>query len=63
VPTTFTTAVEAVCPFCQKKFHAGEEDGVPGIIHEMPPCDTFLELEPDEFLAAVNAETARLARN
>lgn len=42
-----------LCPFCGEKCEA-----VPppfyGVIHELPPCPFFLELDPDQFLRAVN---------
>lgn len=51
---TFKAEVGGVCPFCQRKFSAGhDDDGNPGLIHTLPTCKQFDELEPDEYLRAV----------
>ncbi len=43
------------CPFCLTgKCGAGYTEGYPTIIHTKPTCARFDELEPDEFLHAVN---------
>lgn len=41
------------CPFCGAKCEALKPP-VYGVIHDLPPCPFFLELEPDQFLRAVN---------
>jgi hypothetical protein len=41
------------CPFClptKLLVHAGTQDGMPALIHSLPICKEFDELDPDEFL-------------
>lgn len=52
-PIEFRPQVRIKCPFCDGVATAGEEDGVPTILHTLPPCPSFVELEPDEYLRAV----------
>lgn len=41
--------------FCGREAGAGYMgDGVPIVTHATPPCDLFIELEADEFLARIN---------
>lgn len=47
----FYEEVSFVCPFCGKRCAAVEP---PGVLHEAPACDTFIRLDPVEFLHAVN---------
>lgn len=42
------------CPFCAGKCEAVTTMQVAGVLHSLPPCDTFEKLEPDEFLRQVN---------
>lgn len=45
------------CPFCGGKFEAVQQDnGTPGVVHSMPPCEKFIALDVIAFLRA-----ARLA--
>jgi hypothetical protein len=44
------------CPFCKGDASAVETaSGIPGVMHTMPTCEKFDELEPDDYLHAVNA--------
>ena len=45
--------VEFVCPFCGKQCTATTEPDF-GVTHVLPMCEKFEQLEPDDFLAAVN---------
>lgn len=45
----------ATCPFCGLPFSAGYVAGEPAVLHGLPTCEKFNELQIDEFLAAVNA--------
>lgn len=61
--TEFQAAVTLKCPFCKGVVSAdrGSEEGElperePGVVHTMPTCSKFDELEPDAFLLAVNTE-------
>lgn len=54
------------CPFCSAKVYASidPEDGThDGLIHEMPLCRRFEELEPDEFITAMREELERRQPN
>lgn len=52
--STFKEQVGGVCPFCQKRFAAGADaKGNFGIVHEMPMCKTFEDLDIAEYLKAV----------
>jgi hypothetical protein len=52
--STFKAQVAGVCPFCQKKFQAGKDgDGNSGIVHQLPICKQFEELDPPEYLRQV----------
>lgn len=46
------------CPFCAGKFSASAEP--PAVLHTLPVCAKFTELEVDEFLIA--AREAREAK-
>lgn len=45
-------AVDFICPFCQGRCTASL--ALAGVMHDKPTCKQFDELEPDEFLHAVN---------
>lgn len=44
------------CPFCGLEIQVGgikfEGELVDGVLHELPMCETFEELEPTEFIQA-----------
>ena len=44
------------CPFCKEEVSAGvflvEDEQKDGVSHAMPMCETFLKLEPEEFMRA-----------
>jgi hypothetical protein len=52
-------AVRFVCPFCKLNGSAGEvahpgtPSRVPYVMHDVPECEKFQKLEPDEYLRAV----------
>ena len=51
--------IEFDCPFCGKHATVGDPDkGVAGVIHALPPCPTFLRLEVEDYLKAVNDKLA-----
>ena len=50
-------AVEFDCPFCGKWARMDSSDG--SAAHAMPPCSKFEELNPLEFIKAVNDEIGR----
>ncbi len=60
----FHTQVRFVCPFCKRKCSAGftcipgqtEDEGNPGVLHELPTCPKFDALEIDDFLHEVNIQ-------
>jgi hypothetical protein len=53
---TFTPEVEFLCPFCGLLCAASSEGEHPGVVHAMPPCARFEEIDdPSDFLAACNA--------
>ena len=43
--------IELSCPFCSGFVMADASEGK--VMHTLPPCSKFDELEPDDFLAAV----------
>ena len=48
---SFAADVEGDCPFCGGEFAA---DAVRfAVVHSMPPCPTFVELDVDDYLEAV----------
>ena len=50
----------ATCPFCDLTWKAGEFEGeVPGVMHDEPACETFLELSPIVFMAKARIAGAR----
>jgi hypothetical protein len=46
------------CPFCKGQFSASAEP--PSVLHSIPVCVKFTELDPDKFLVA--AREAREAK-
>ncbi len=45
------------CPFCGGDISFTEEDGHPdSLLHSMPPCQRYLDLEIDEFMHQVNVQ-------
>ena len=55
-----TDGVEYDCPFCLGHFSIGDDDAGPiAVIHSVPPCQTFIELEVTDYVAKVNAKTGR----
>lgn len=59
--SSFQSNIDFTCPFCKGSVSAGytvhpekrgEEKKVPAMLHSMPPCAKFNELELDEFLRA-----------
>lgn len=46
--------VDFVCPFCGRRASAGYKGSAPCVLHAMPQCEKFEQLEPDEYLAQVN---------
>jgi hypothetical protein len=53
---TFTTDLNFSCPFCSKRCSVDRAQR--SIVHELPTCEKFDKLEPDEFLVAVNVAFA-----
>lgn len=47
----FQTEIEVKCPFCGGKVAAGSKPAI--LVHSLPPCDRFNELDADEFLHQV----------
>ena len=43
------------CPFCEGTFAAGYTDGDPTVLHMLPPCESCVKLNPNEFLGAVRS--------
>jgi hypothetical protein len=60
----FRPSVEFACPFCELRVKAGEAvrpgdgEATPCVVHDEPVCKRFDELEPDEYMTAVNAKRA-----
>jgi len=50
--------VEFSCPFCGGYVHASAEDE--HIVHKMPPCQKYMDLEPDDFPHACSVEFDRI---
>lgn len=47
------------CPFCAGHFAISENGGRPAVVHTLPPCITWLTLEPLDFLAQAALVLAR----
>lgn len=56
-----TDGLNFICPFCKAKCTVSREKVC--VLHEMPMCETYERLEPDEFLAAVNKKIAERKAN
>ena len=56
---TIHTATAFTCPFCGRQ--AGVSTHPSAVIHALPMCAKFDQLEPADYLAAVNAQLARAA--
>lgn len=47
--------VDFECPFCSSLCNATKDsEKGPCVMHEMPPCDTFNDMDPIEFMIACN---------
>lgn len=53
---SITDGVDFVCPFCNAKCTASVEQGC--VLHEVPMCEKYEQLEPADFLKAVNEKLA-----
>ena len=54
VKTVLINGVGGPCPFCRGDFQAGfDQDDVPIVTHNLPPCEKFAALEIDAYVAAV----------
>ncbi len=51
---TVAVDVEVQCAFCTGTWWASLADGA--VVHTMPMCQKFRELEPDEFVRACRIE-------
>lgn len=55
-----TSEFDFVCPFCGAQVHvARDAGGESALIHLMSPCPKFLDLDPTEYMRAVNRERAK----
>lgn len=54
--TNIPDVVNFVCPFCEARCSASLQMGA--VLHELPMCEKFERLAPDEFLKAVNERRA-----
>jgi hypothetical protein len=53
-----------VCPFCRRQASAGySDDGTPVVLHETPPCETYIELDLPEYLKACREKMENNVRN
>lgn len=41
-----------LCPFCDKPVWSGDLEGLPCLLHQVPVCETFDDLAPEEFVSA-----------
>mgnify|MGYP001617579640 FL=1 len=53
---TITDGVNFTCPFCKAQCTTSLEHCA--VLHTAPMCEKFEQLEPDEFLKAVNERRA-----
>lgn len=51
-----TDGVDFICPFCKARCTTSLEHCA--VLHTVPMCEKFEQLEPDEFLKAVNERRA-----
>jgi hypothetical protein len=54
------SVIEVRCP-CGGTVHAGYARGTPVVLHNLPLCDSFIELPPDRFLVWRREAMATLA--
>ncbi len=61
--TDYKTRLKFVCPFCKNDVHVVDDaaTGEPALIHVATPCSKFLNLEPTDYMRAVNRERAKTA--
>jgi len=58
----FTTEHVFMCPFCMLEVHiVRDETNEPALIHGMPPCKRYLNLDVVDYMQAVNREKAKTA--
>lgn len=58
----YRTEYSFTCPFCTLVVHVvRDEKDEPALIHVSPPCQKFPNLDPTEYMAAVNRESAKTA--
>lgn len=61
-PAEYATEFSFTCPFCTLTVHVVRDaDNEPALIHVSPPCRRFLNLDPVEYMQAVNRENAKTA--
>lgn len=59
-PTEYRAEFDFACPFCTLQVHVVRDaDNEPALIHVSPPCRRFLNLDPVEYMVAVNRERAK----
>lgn len=56
IPEKVLTTTGFLCPFCGRQ--AGASSNPPAVVHALPMCEQFRELEPADYLAAVNKALA-----
>lgn len=58
----FTTEAVFTCPFCTLEVHiVRDSTSEPALIHAMPPCKRYLDLDVVDYMQAVNREMAKTA--
>jgi len=45
-----TTEISLICPFCGGFVSANSDRSE--VVHDMPPCQRFMDEEPDDFMAS-----------
>ncbi len=61
-PEVFHPQLESTC-LCGRMFLVGYRgDGVPAIMHDLPPCPTFIEHDLPEYLVLVRQHLSAKAR-
>lgn len=58
-PIEVHTRVSFICPFCGMRAEVIEP---PGVLHEQPACETFMKLEPTDYLHVVNQRLRETGR-
>lgn len=58
-------SVTCKCPFCGGEFVAGMYviNGLPGVVHTLPPCEQFMSMEVEDFLDCAREASAGDGRN